>query len=91
MVQATRQIFANISPAEQELFYVLALGSLWRCSRPVQGWQHVQLHGLAHFLRHVFELLADVSIIARSARVIDGHTRLGVAAGDVACIDWAVL
>jgi len=27
-------------------------------------------------------LLADVSIAARGARIIDGHTRLGVAAGD---------
>jgi len=27
-------------------------------------------------------LLADISIAARNARIIDGHTRLGVAAGD---------
>ncbi|MFA7588693.1 MAG: enoyl-CoA hydratase-related protein, partial [Novosphingobium sp.] len=27
-------------------------------------------------------LMADVSIAARTARIVDGHTRLGVAAGD---------
>ena len=36
-------------------------------------------------------LLADVSIIARSARLSDGHTRLGVAAGDHAAILWPLL
>jgi enoyl-CoA hydratase len=36
-------------------------------------------------------LLADVSIIARSARLSDGHTRLGVAAGDHAAIIWPLL
>ena len=36
-------------------------------------------------------LLADVSIAARSARIIDGHTRLGVAAGDHAAIVWPLL
>jgi enoyl-CoA hydratase len=36
-------------------------------------------------------LLADVSIVGKSARIVDGHTRLGVAAGDVACIIWPLL
>jgi enoyl-CoA hydratase len=36
-------------------------------------------------------LLADVSIAARSARIIDGHTRLGVAAGDHSAIVWPLL
>ncbi|MCJ9713095.1 enoyl-CoA hydratase-related protein, partial [Bordetella hinzii] len=36
-------------------------------------------------------LLADVSIAARDARIIDGHTRLGVAAGDHAAIVWPLL
>lgn len=36
-------------------------------------------------------LLADVSIAARSAKIIDGHTRLGVAAGDHAVIVWPLL
>jgi len=36
-------------------------------------------------------LLADISIAARNARLIDGHTRLGVAAGDHAAIIWPLL
>ncbi len=36
-------------------------------------------------------LLADISVASRSARLIDGHTRLGVAAGDHAAIIWPLL
>jgi enoyl-CoA hydratase len=36
-------------------------------------------------------LLADVSIIAETARLTDGHTRLGVAAGDHAALIWPLL
>lgn len=36
-------------------------------------------------------LLADISIAARDARLIDGHTRLGVASGDHAAIIWPLL
>ncbi len=36
-------------------------------------------------------LMADISIAARNARLIDGHTRLGVAAGDHAAIIWPLL
>jgi enoyl-CoA hydratase len=32
-----------------------------------------------------------VSIVGRTARIIDGHTRLGVAAGDHAAICWPLL
>lgn len=39
----------------------------------------------------VVALLADISIAARSAKIMDGHTRLGVAAGDAACIIWPLL
>lgn len=39
----------------------------------------------------VVALLADVSIAARTARLIDGHTKLGVAAGDHAVIVWPLL
>jgi enoyl-CoA hydratase len=36
-------------------------------------------------------LLADVSIIGESARLSDGHVRLGVAAGDHAAVVWPLL
>jgi enoyl-CoA hydratase len=39
----------------------------------------------------VAALLADVSVVGRNARIIDGHTRLGVSAGDHAAICWPLL
>ncbi len=36
-------------------------------------------------------LMADISIISETARFTDGHTRLGVAAGDHAAIIWPLL
>lgn len=36
-------------------------------------------------------LLADISVAGRTARLIDGHTRLGVAAGDHAAAIWPLL
>ncbi len=36
-------------------------------------------------------LLADISIASKTARIIDGHTRLGVSAGDHAAIVWPLL
>ncbi len=36
-------------------------------------------------------LLADISIATPNARIIDGHTRLGVAAGDHSVIVWPLL
>lgn len=36
-------------------------------------------------------LLCDITIAGRNTRIIDGHTRLGVAAGDHAAIVWPLL
>jgi enoyl-CoA hydratase len=36
-------------------------------------------------------MVSDISIAGKSARIIDGHTRLGVAAGDHAAIVWPLL
>ncbi len=36
-------------------------------------------------------LLADISVAARGARLLDGHVRLGVAAGDHAVLIWPLL
>lgn len=57
------------------------------CSKPIVS----AIHGPAVGAGLVAGLLADVSIAARSARIIDGHTRLGVAAGDHAAIVWPLL
>jgi enoyl-CoA hydratase len=57
------------------------------CSKPVVS----AIHGPAVGAGLVAGLLADVSVVARSARIIDGHTRLGVTAGDHAAICWPLL
>ena len=57
------------------------------CSKPVVS----AMHGPAVGAGLVAGLLADISIAAKNARIIDGHTRLGVAAGDHAAIVWPLL
>lgn len=58
-----------------------------QCSKPIVS----AIHGPAVGAGLVVGLLADVSIAARSAKIVDGHTRLGVAAGDHAAICWPLL
>ncbi len=57
------------------------------CSKPiVSGIERVAVGaGIAS------ALLADVSVCGRTAKLIDGHTKLGVAAGDHAAIIWPLL
>jgi len=57
------------------------------CSKPIVS----AIHGPAVGAGLVAALLADISVAGRSARIIDGHTRLGVAAGDHAAICWPLL
>ena len=49
------------------------------------------INGVAVGAGLVVALLADVSIISETSRFTDGHTRLGVAAGDHAAIIWPLL
>lgn len=57
------------------------------CSKPIVS----AMHGPAVGAGLVAGLLADISIASKSARIIDGHTRLGVAAGDHAAVIWPLL
>ena len=57
------------------------------CSKPVVS----AMRGPAVGAGLVAGLLADVSIATKTARIIDGHTRLGVAAGDHSVIVWPLL
>jgi enoyl-CoA hydratase len=57
------------------------------CNKPIVS----AINGVAVGAGLAVGLLADISIAGKSARIIDGHTRLGVAAGDVACIIWPLL
>lgn len=57
------------------------------CSKPIVS----AIHGSAVGAGLVAALLADVSVAGRAAKLVDGHTRLGVAAGDHAAIIWPLL
>lgn len=57
------------------------------CSKPIVS----SMHGVAVGAGLVAGVLADVSIATRDCRIIDGHTKLGVAAGDHAAIVWPLL
>ena len=57
------------------------------CDKPIIS----AIHGPAVGAGLVAGLLADISIAAKSAKIVDGHTRLGVAAGDHAAIVWPLL
>ena len=57
------------------------------CDKPIVS----AMHGPAVGAGLVAGLLADISIASKTARIVDGHTRLGVAAGDHAAIVWPLL
>src|SRR6266404_2191709 len=61
--------------------------NLINCSKPVVS----AIRGTAVGAGLAVALLADISIAADDARILDGHTRLGVAAGDHAVIIWPLL
>ena len=57
------------------------------CSKPIIS----AINGPAVGAGLVAGLLADISIAGKKAKIVDGHTRLGVAAGDSAVINWPLL
>jgi enoyl-CoA hydratase len=57
------------------------------CNKPIIS----AINGVAVGAGLVAALLADISIAGKSAKIVDGHTRLGVAAGDCAVINWPLL
>jgi enoyl-CoA hydratase len=61
--------------------------NLINCSKPVVS----AIRGSAVGAGLAIALLADVSVAAENARILDGHTKLGVAAGDHAVIIWPLL
>jgi enoyl-CoA hydratase len=66
----------------RDLFY-----NIINCNKPIIS----AIHGPAVGAGLVVALMADISIAARDARIVDGHTRLGVAAGDHAAMVWPLL
>jgi enoyl-CoA hydratase len=70
----------RIMAESKALFY-----NLVNCGKPIIS----AIHGPAVGAGLVVALMADISIAAHDARIIDGHTRLGVTAGDHAVV-WAL-
>ncbi|QLG11934.1 enoyl-CoA hydratase/isomerase family protein [Deinococcus sp. D7000] len=75
-----------------------ALARVWReardlvynvvnCGKPIVS----AIHGPCVGAGLAVALLSDVSVAAKTARILDGHVRLGVAAGDHAAIIWPLL
>lgn len=61
--------------------------ALLDCPRPIVS----AINGVAVGAGLAVALLADIPIAARSANLLDGHVRLGVAAGDHAVLLWPLL
>jgi enoyl-CoA hydratase len=57
------------------------------CDKPIVS----AINGAAVGAGLAVALLADISIAANGAKLIDGHTKLGVAAGDHAAVIWPLL
>lgn len=57
------------------------------CNKPIIS----AINGPAAGAGLVVGILADISIAGKAAKLVDGHPRLGVAAGDVAAIIWPLL
>ncbi len=76
------EVRARVWKEARDLVY-----NIINCDKPIVS----AIHGPAVGAGLVAGLLADVSIAADSARIVDGHTRLGVAAGDHAAIVWPLL
>jgi enoyl-CoA hydratase len=85
----------NDLPVEQRFEAIVALAkeardivyTMVECDKPIIS----AINGVAVGAGLAVALLADISIIAEDARLTDGHLRLGVAAGDHACIIWPLL
>jgi enoyl-CoA hydratase len=57
------------------------------CSKPIVS----AINGPAVGAGLAAALLADIPVAGRAARIIDGHTSIGVAAGDHAAVIWPLL
>ena len=88
----------DFSMIEENMNSYKALTNAWKeakdlvyniinCNKPIVSG----INGVAVGAGLVAALLADISIAGRAAKILDGHTRLGVAAGDHAVINWPLL
>lgn len=63
------------------------VSNMINCNKPIVS----AIHGPAVGAGLIVAMMADISIAARTAKIVDGHTRLGVAAGDHASMVWPLL
>ena len=57
------------------------------CDKPIVS----AINGVAVGAGLAVAIMADISIAAEDAKLIDGHTKVGVVAGDHACVIWPLL
>jgi enoyl-CoA hydratase len=81
-MMADHTVRARILGEARDLVY-----NVINCSKPIVS----AVQGPAVGAGLAVALLADISVAGRTAKIIDGHTRLGVAAGDHAAIVWPLL
>jgi enoyl-CoA hydratase len=78
----SQEIRQEVKVEAREIVY-----GMLRCSKPIVS----AIHGPVVGAGLAVALMADVPVAARSARILDGHTKLGVAAGDHAVLVWPLL
>jgi len=61
--------------------------SMIECDKPIIS----AINGVAVGAGLAVAILADISIAAEDAKLVDGHTKVGVVAGDHACVIWPLL
>ena len=76
------EVVSVVMKEARELVY-----NMLACEKPIVS----AINGTAVGAGLAVALLADVSVISETARLTDGHTRLGVAAGDHAALIWPLL
>ncbi len=76
------ELIASVQKEAADLVY-----GILRCQKPIIS----AINGVAVGAGLVVALLADISIMSDRARISDGHTRIGVSAGDHAAIIWPLL
>jgi len=85
MIQAMSRDHAKVARMAGEAASLVL--NMLDCSKPIVS----AINGTAVGAGLAVALMADISVIAREARLTDGHLRLGVVAGDHAAIIWPLL
>lgn len=85
MVEEMTRDFAARARVMAEAREIVA--AMIACATPVVS----AIRGVAVGAGLAVALLADVSVASTTARILDGHTRIGVAAGDHAALLWPLL